>query len=229
MNKNNLYRSGSMSQVKKVYLVMKLSFVLLFAFTMQVSAHVEGQANVTVRVNQIEILKVLKAIETQADYHFLYNNSLKSLSHKIDVDMENVSVKDALDKIFLGTDLTYKMLDNNLIVILSNSNAPQDIKVTGKVTGENGEPLSGVSISVKGTPKGTATNNNGDFTITAGENATLVVSYIGYLSQEVPVNGQAIVNIKLLVSGKALDQVVVVGYGSYAPKTVFKEKRRFHM
>ncbi len=63
--------------------------------------------------------------------------------------MNDAGIKDVLDKLFVGTDLTYKMLENNLIVVLSNALAIQDIKVTGKITGENGEALTGVTVSCK--------------------------------------------------------------------------------
>ena len=115
---------------------------------------------------------------------------------------------------FAGTDLAYKMLDNNLIVVLSNTLAFQDIKITGKITGANGEPLSGVSVSLKGSTVGTTSDNNGNYTLTVPEKGTLVISYIGYQSQEIPVNSQSVINIKLAPSTKSMDEVVVIGYGS---------------
>jgi TonB-linked SusC/RagA family outer membrane protein len=98
-------------------------------------------------------------------------------------------------------------------------NAP--IKVTGKVTDQaTGETLVGVSILIKGTNVGAVTDINGKFTVTASENAVLVVSYIGYVTQEVPVGGKALLNIKLQSSSKGLNEVVVVGYGVQKKVTV---------
>ncbi|QEC75123.1 SusC/RagA family TonB-linked outer membrane protein [Mucilaginibacter ginsenosidivorax] len=98
-------------------------------------------------------------------------------------------------------------------------NAP--IKVTGKVTDQaTGETLVGVSILIKGTNVGAVTDVNGKFTITAAENAVLVVSYIGYTTQEVPVDGKPLLNIKLQSSSKGLNEVVVVGYGVQKKITV---------
>lgn len=98
-------------------------------------------------------------------------------------------------------------------------NAP--IKVTGKVTDQaTGETLVGVSILIKGTNVGAVTDINGKFTVTAAENAVLVVSYIGYTTQEVPVDGKPLLNIKLQSSSKGLNEVVVVGYGVQKKVTV---------
>ncbi|MDE3145523.1 MAG: TonB-dependent receptor plug domain-containing protein, partial [Bacteroidota bacterium] len=94
------------------------------------------------------------------------------------------------------------------------------IKVTGRVTGENNEPLSGVSVLIKGTNKGTSTDNNGIYTISADKTAVLAFSYIGYEAKEVPVQGEQVVNVKLALSAKILDQVVVVGYGTQKKSVV---------
>ena len=80
--------------------------------------------------------------------------------------------------------------------------------MTGKVTGPNNEPLFGVSVQVKGSNTGTSTDNAGEYSITAEENATLKFSYIGYVDKEVPVSGQNVVNVQLAVSDQQLDQVV---------------------
>jgi TonB-dependent starch-binding outer membrane protein SusC len=200
--------------VKKALLIMKLTGLLLLVGVLQVSATVHGQNKISLRLNQVEIGRVLSSIEKQSNYRFLYNNALKSIQQRISVDVRDSDIKDALNYVFLGTDLIYKMLENNLIVVLSASKALQDIQVTGNVTGENGEPLSGVSISIKGAARGTMTDNNGNFKLTAPEKGTLVISYISYQTQELEVNSQPVINIKLTQSTKALDQLVVVGYGS---------------
>ncbi|HXB42871.1 MAG TPA: TonB-dependent receptor [Puia sp.] len=193
---------------------MKLTFVVLLAGILQVSAKVSGQAKVSLKLNSTEIGKALKAIENQGEYRFLYNNNLKDIRQKISIDARAAEIKDVLNKMFIGTDLAYKILENNLIVVLSSAIALQDIKVTGKITGESGEPLSGVSVSVKGTSTGTTTDNAGAFTLTVPEKGTLVISYIGYVSQEIKVNSQPIIAVKLVASNKVMDEVVVIGYGT---------------
>jgi TonB-linked SusC/RagA family outer membrane protein len=214
MKNTERIKTNCFQTVKKALLVMKLTFVLMLAGILQVSANAKGQAKVSLNLNHVEIAKALRSIENQGDFRFLYNNNLKSLSQKIDVTLTAVGIQEALDKIFAGTDLSYKVLDNNLIVVLSSALVYQDIRVTGKVTGENGEALSGVSITLKGTSAGTTTDNNGNFNLVVPQTGTLVISYIGYQSQEIKVNNQAVFSISLVASKRALDEVVVIGYGS---------------
>jgi TonB-linked SusC/RagA family outer membrane protein len=91
----------------------------------------------------------------------------------------------------------------------------QDITVRGKVTdAQNSETLIGVSILVKGTTIGTQTDMNGDYSISAPTGGTLVFSYLGFISQEIAINGRTTINVPLAVSAQSLEQVVVVGYGT---------------
>ena len=161
---------------RKALLLMKLSFLLILAGSLQVSANVNGQTSISLKVNKVEISKVLKTIERQGTYRFLYNSRLNDMRNVINLDVSNASIGETLKKAFTGTDLTFKILDNNLVVVLSSTLAVQDITVTGKVTGDNGEALSNVSVTVKGTSRGATSDNNGTFTITTPEDATLVFS-----------------------------------------------------
>jgi TonB-linked SusC/RagA family outer membrane protein len=200
--------------IAKALITMKLIFLLIIAGVLQASANVNGQNKISLKLDQVQINQVLSNIEKQTNYRFLYNNQLKNLQQKVSVNINDEDVALALKTIFTGTDLTYKMLENNLIVVLSATLTVQDIQITGKVTSDSGDPLSGVSITIKGTSRGTATNNNGEFELTVPEDGILVISYIGYQTQEVAVKSQSVINIKMTQSEKPLDQVVVVGYGT---------------
>ncbi|OIR14171.1 TonB-dependent receptor SusC precursor [mine drainage metagenome] len=215
--KKNVPLRGSVhaNEFLKFLLVMKLAILLTLFTAYQVQASVFGQS-INVNAKQTEIKKILNSIERNGDVRFLYNYELASLKTKVDFKAENLPLTAALDKLFVNTELTYKILDNNLVVVLAKGNIAKFadvIKVTGKITGDNNEPLSGVSVLVKGTNKGTSTDNNGVYTISTDKNAVLVFSYIGYESKEVSVKGEQVVNVKLTLSAKILDQVVVVGYG----------------
>jgi TonB-linked SusC/RagA family outer membrane protein len=198
---------------RKALLLMKLSFLLILAGSLQVSANVNGQTSISLKVNKVEISKVLKTIERQGTYRFLYNSRLNDMRDVINLDVSNASIGETLKKAFTGTDLTFKILDNNLVVVLSSTLAVQDITVTGKITGDNGEALSNVSITVKGTSRGATSDNNGTFTITTPEDATLVFSYIGYSSQEIKVGSRSVIDVQLASSHQKMDDVVVIGYG----------------
>jgi len=193
---------------------MKLSMLLILLGILQAKADVRAQGSITLTVEQTEIAKVLNKIERGGEFRFLYNYDLPALKHKVNVHWENSDIREALSKLFVNTDLTYKILDHNLIVVMSGKPEWQAIRITGTITGDNNEPLAGVSVQVKGSSAGTSTDNKGAYSLTADTGAVLVFSSIGYTTKEVAVNGQNVVNVQLNTSNKALDQVVVIGYGT---------------
>ncbi|WP_431212988.1 TonB-dependent receptor plug domain-containing protein [Puia sp. P3] len=199
---------------------MKLSILFLLFGLLQAKADVRGQGSITLNMQQTEIAKVLNKIEKKGEFRFLYNYDLASLKKKVDVNFYNTDLKTALQHLFVGTDLTYKLLENNLIVVMAGGGIKQAIRITGTVTGTSGEPLAGVSVQVKGGVNGTSTGLKGEYSITAEENATLVFSYIGYADKEVPVSSKNVINVQLTAAEKKLDEVVVIGYGSQRRKDV---------
>lgn len=211
---------GRLRLLLKIIAIMKLSMLLILFSILQAKANVHAQGSITLNMQQAEIVKVLNKIEKKGEFRFLYNYDLSSLKKRVDVNFENTDLKTALQKLFTGTDLTYKVLDNNLVVVMAGGGVKQAIRITGTVTGPSGELLSGVTVQVKGGTNGTSTDNKGQFTLTADENATLVFSYIGYSDKEVAVSGRNVVNVQLAASDKKLDEVVVIGYGSQRRKDV---------
>ncbi|MBC7914531.1 MAG: SusC/RagA family TonB-linked outer membrane protein [Pyrinomonadaceae bacterium] len=110
-------------------------------------------------------------------------------------------------------------MQNNLVAIVPQGVIISDISVTGKVVDQANQPLIGASVKIKGVSQGgAATNVNGVFTINVPENAVLVITYLGYNTQEIPVNGRTTINITLKEDSKQLDEVVVIGYGTAAKK-----------
>src|SRR5882757_38613 len=209
---------GRLRLLFKLLVIMKLSILLILFGILQARADVHAQGSITLNMQQAEIAKVLNQIQKKGEYRFLYNYDLASLRKKVNVNFYNSDLKTALQNLFSGTDLTYKVLENNLVVVISSGTEKQPLRITGIVTGAAGEPLAGVSVRVKGVTTGTSTGNKGEYTLTAEENATLVFSYIGYADKEVAVNGQNVVNAQLMPSDKRLDEVVVIGYGSQRRK-----------
>lgn len=195
---------------------MKLSVILIMLFSFHAYADGYGQQKISLKLKKTEIVDILSTIEKQTNYRFLYNTQLNGLRQKIDLNVQDADLKQVLDQIFANTDLSYQFMQNNLVIIKGIDDNADDVKaiVTGTVTGENNTPLSGVSVQVKGTNKGTTTNAQGIFSINAEPADVLVFSYIGYESQEVVVAGKTEINITLVASNKQLDQVVVIGYGT---------------
>jgi TonB-dependent starch-binding outer membrane protein SusC len=202
----------------KVLLVMKLTSLLILFFTLNVSANGFGQEKINLRVKKTEIGGVLRSIEKQTTYRFLYNDKLEDIREKVSLNVKEASLPDVLSLLLGKTRLLYQVMDNNLIVIKEDPNAPPripDVVIRGKVTGEGGVPLGGVSVQVKGTTTGTTTNNDGNFTLTVTDaNVTLIISSVGYDQQEIALGGKTDINVALAVSVKIQDAVVVIGYGT---------------
>ncbi|HEX3023572.1 MAG TPA: TonB-dependent receptor plug domain-containing protein, partial [Chitinophagaceae bacterium] len=193
---------------------MKLTIALLLISLVQVSANGLSQS-ITLKLNNAELKKALFIIERKANCRFLYNDdAISSVNTKVTINVENTRVTNILNEIFAGTNLTYKLLDNHLIVLSAKENLIQDIKIKGKVSALSGESVPAATIRVKGTNVVISADANGNFSITAPENGTLVISSIGYNQIEIPVTGRTEINVILTASEKVLDQVVVVGYGS---------------
>jgi TonB-dependent starch-binding outer membrane protein SusC len=140
---------------------MKLVIVFILFSALQVKATPTMGQNISLKVTQTEIRKVLKTIENDGYYRFLYNSDLAGLKKKVDFTAQNLSITESLTNLFAGTNLSFRQLENNLIVILSVVEEENvNIKVTGKITGENGEALAGASVLERGTNNGTFTDNH---------------------------------------------------------------------
>ena len=199
----------------KVLLVMKLTVLLLLFFTLNVSATGFGQEKISLRVKKTEISGVLRSIEQQTNYRFLYNNNLEDIREKVSLNVKDAGISDVMNLLLERTKLLYQVMNDNLIVIKEDPNAPVDVTVRGRVTGEGGAALAGASVVIKGTNTGTSTNSEGNFSINVPDaNATLVISSVGYDLQEVALGGKTEVNVSLSLSTKVMDQVVVIGYGT---------------
>ncbi len=195
----------------KTLLVMKLVAVFLLVATFQVSANPTMGQTVNLSVKQTEIRKILKMIENEGDYRFLFNSKLKDLKKKVDFSANNLTINESLNSLFVGANLTYKTMDNNVILVMAAQNAK--IVVKGRVTGPDG-PVMGATVAEKGTRNGVATDANGYYTITVEDNATLVISSIGYETQEIAVAGRTSLDVSLTPSAVKGDEVVVIGYGT---------------
>lgn len=198
----------------KSLLIMKLAVVIILLTGLQVNATATLGQKVSLKTYRTEIKKVLKQIESEGHFRFLYNSDLKDLKTKVDFSAVNLTIEQSLAGLFAGTNLTYKQLGGNLIAVLSSDvRENARIKITGKVTGENNEALAGASVLEKGTNNGTFADNNGNFSFTVDNDATLVVSSIGYEPLEVKVGGRSVVDVKLKLAVQKMDEVVVIGYG----------------
>ncbi|MGZ3837389.1 MAG: SusC/RagA family TonB-linked outer membrane protein [Flavisolibacter sp.] len=197
---------------------MKLTCAFMLLFCLHVSAAGHTQDRVTLNLESTDLKKVLTEIQKKTTYRFLYNQAL--VNHKkVDVHVFEAEVPSVLNTIFSGIGIGYQILENNLIVLKAAANGEKievnSIIVRGKVTGLNGEALAGVSVTVKGTTIGAATDAGGNYTLNVPDgSATLVFSYVGYDSHEEAINGRTVINVSLTGSKSSLDEIVVIGYGT---------------
>ncbi|MFT4093903.1 MAG: TonB-dependent receptor [Niabella sp.] len=199
----------------KTLLVMKIAIAIVLITAFQVKAGNASGQGISLDLKNTDVRSVLMAIEKNSRYRFLYNFDLSGLRKKLDFNAKDASVNEVLNKLLDGNNLTYKKLNRNLIAILSTiESEKRQVQVRGKVTNASGEPLDGASVVEKGTTNGVITNNTGDFVITVGDGAVLVISAVGYQTQEVVVGNQTELYIKLAGVASNLDEVVVVGYGT---------------
>lgn len=214
--KKSITIARAMYALKKPLIIMKLTLILIVFSTFHSFAGANAQT-ITLNVDNKEIVKVLAAIEKQGDFRFVYNSGLKDLKQKVSVSFTNALIKDVLQQLFVGTNLTYQQMDNNLVAIRTNDakvTEQTDIKVSGKITNSSGEAVPSATVRVKGTSNGTSSGIDGTYEINAPENATLLFSSVGYEDAEVAVGGRTTIDVTLTSAVKLIEQIVVVGYGT---------------
>ncbi len=163
-------------------------------------------------INQT-VADVLDDIEAQTDFQFFYNSKLIDTNRRVSVDVKNVDVFVVLKQIFGNTNVTYKVVDKDVILTLASPDQGEHM-VTGVVKDQNGELIIGANVVEKGTTNGTVTDVDGRFSINVAPGATLLISYIGYKSLEIEVDNRQAYDIVLSEDSEALDEVIVIGYGT---------------
>jgi TonB-linked SusC/RagA family outer membrane protein len=222
----------------------KTFILLLTLIFLQVPASTFAQ-KITINVKSASLENVFKQLRRQSGYNFLYDIDLLEKAKPVTLSMKAAALGDVLRECFKDQPLTYVIDNNTVIVrplpaskkisaeeetvplqaadhtpTVSQAtpeinNAPKDVIVTGKITDAKGDPLQGVSVSLKGSNTGASSSNAGLYTIKiTGDRPLLIFSYVGYVTQEVPVIGRTRINITLAEEQLALTEVVVNGYTS---------------
>jgi len=168
-----------------------------------------------VHLTRTTVDEVMNYIEEHSDYTFLYNDKTVDRTRRVSVDNAAGDIRAILDAVFAGTDVRYDIRDNQIILSekRSQKQAGRDDMIAGRVTDQNGVPLVGVSILVKGSARGTTTDVSGRFVLRIEPGDVLVASYLGYESVEVAADSRTGVEIRMQESSKALDAVVVTALG----------------
>jgi TonB-linked SusC/RagA family outer membrane protein len=218
MKKAQINALFSTKSIKKILLIMKLTYLFAFINVLAVSAaagYSQG-SRLTLDMKDATIKEVLSEIENQTELSFIYKSDLINPEKKVNISVSDATIEQVLNKLFSNNEVYPRILDKSLIVLLPKELYPQQkVQVKGTVTdASTGNPLPGANITVKGTIVGVLTDAAGTFNIDAVDaNSVLIVSFIGYLTQELPLNGKTEVDVKLSIDVAKLEEVVVIGYG----------------
>ncbi|MPR35244.1 TonB-dependent receptor [Salmonirosea aquatica] len=229
----------SLTPKRLLYRIVQISLlqitIALLCSGITLATSVKGQGlldrKVSVQATGQSLSQVLASLEKSAKVKFSYNSRTVDLRRPVTIKASNEPLADVLNRILTPLKINFLQVSNRIVLrnevaenlkILTRVpalsipvNIPLDFNVSGKVTDESGEGLPGVSVVVKGTQRGTTTNQEGLYTVAAPDGqGTLVFSFVGYLSQEVAINNRAQINLSLSVDTKALNEVIVVGYGT---------------
>lgn len=219
MNKKLIKVSNALllTEFKHIFRVMKLTSLFgVLCVSSAFAINVNSQSlRVNIHANQKQAKEVIKQIEEQTDYLFVYNHDKVNLNNTVTIQANNETVAEVLNQMFAGTDIIYAMQGNNILLMQKDAVVQQSGKVvTGTIVDPSGMPVIGANVMVKGTTNGTITDMDGKFSLEVEVGATLQISYIGYANQEIKVGNQKTLSITLKEDSKALEELVVVGYGT---------------
>ena len=219
----------NLCQTIKMDLKMKLSLLVLLTttFALQANSSYSQTAKVTLDMKDVSVAEVIDEIESQSEFKFIFNTRAVDLERKVSFKFKKKNINPILKHLFSKVDTDYVI--NNRKILLRRTQktdlskdkedksaiTTQESQVSGTVTDELGGPLPGASIVEKGTTNGTQSDFDGNFSITVtNSEAVLVISYIGYATQEILVANQTQIAVSLQPDAAALSDVVVVGYGT---------------
>ena len=209
--------------LKRTIKIMKLTVLMLAVCLSSVVASTYAQtATLNVSAKNETLEKVLKQIEKQSEFLFFYNLEEINKNEKISINEKNANIQTVLDAIAAKTGLKYTIKDRHIVLTseaapASTATTQQNRKVTGTVSDAFG-PVAGANVIQKGTTNGTTTDMDGNFSIEVPANATLQISFIGYIPQDIVVKNQNVINVLLKEDTQALEEVIVVGYGTMKKK-----------
>ncbi|WP_232516354.1 SusC/RagA family TonB-linked outer membrane protein [Chitinophaga caeni] len=213
------------TMVKKILIAMKLTVLLIIGFCLQLSASTSAQT-ITFSGRHIAFKQIFNVIEKQTDYVVFYKKELLKSAKPISIQADNMPLKQFLELSMQNQDFSFEISDKTIILkdkIKTESPATatagnntvtflKDKERSGTVKDKKGNPVPGVSVHIKGTNKGTATDAEGKFTLQASDEDVLIFSFIGYKTLEVAVKDKSSFNISLEENVSGLNEVVVTGY-----------------
>lgn len=221
---NRVYHLCSLKFTLKMKLT--LLFGVLSFFQLQAFSSYAQNTKVSLNFNKVAIDHVFKEIESQTEFKFFYNIVDLDVQRIVTIKVRRKNIFNVLKQLFKDSDISYKVVDRQIVLTRVKSKEQSAVPiidldevlqsvVSGTITDKDGTPLPGASIVEKGTINGTQTDFEGNFTLeVSNPDAVLLITYIGFETQEIPVDGKSTINVSLNPSVSSLDEVVIVGYGT---------------
>lgn len=209
---------------KQIFRIMRITtFLLITCVLCSYAGNSYSQSTkVSLSMDNVQLETILNEIEHQTQYLFIYNNQV-NIDKKVSIEAKNEAVNNVLNKLLKNTNINYKLEGTHIILSNVPSKTNSDIsvsaqqqaqKITGTVVDATGEPIIGANIRIKGKDTGTITDLDGNFSLEAAPNSVIEITYIGYQKAEATVSNQTHLRITLVEDSKALDEVVIVGFGA---------------
>ncbi len=237
MNKHYIEGKKSFNNLLHVLRIMRITLFFLFFGILFSSAANSFSQEFTFNLKSASIREICKQIENGSDYVFVFSdNSEKMIDQKVNIDANAKNVAEILDAVLSNTGLTFEILDKQIVIYESGKTIsakvpehkipeaiiqqPAKKQITGRVVDAQGEAIIGANIIEVGTTNGTVTDLDGNFSLSVEPDATIRISYIGYLEQNINTAGRASFDIILLEDTQSLEEVVVIGYGTQKKATV---------
>ncbi len=204
-------------------------YLLLFVFcflvaALQAKSPVYGQAKTfTVSLKNVTLKEVISYVEKNSQYVFFFKPEVINQSTQISVSLKNATVKQLLDKVSEQANIVYEMKERQIVLkekkVSEQSVSQKKRLLQGLVKDEQGNPIIGASIQLKNTGTGVITDLDGLFQIqVTNKNSVIVISYIGYVTQEISVGDRSSITVQLKEDTKSLEEVVVTAFGATQKK-----------
>lgn len=202
----------------KSFRIMKLSVVFSFLLAAQLyaGASYSQTTSLSLSLKNVTVEQALDQIEKETGFSFLFRDNTVDVNRIVNLKVNRGDINHILSQIFKNTNVEYQIVDKQIILsekAMTASVQQQNRTITGIVTDNLGEPIIGANITIKGTTIGTVTDIDGNFSLEVPASATITISYIGYLTKDIPVGNNSRIAVKLAEDTQNLDEVVVVGYG----------------
>lgn len=207
------------SFLHKLLRIMRITLIMIIAsaLTTLAAESYSQSARVSLDLKNVSVKDVLKQIENQSEFFFIYNNELIDVNRKVSARFDEQQIGKILNILFEDQDVEVTVVDRKIVLapvtLIASSQQQRDL--SGTVSDNGGVPLPGVTVVIKGTTTGTITDNSGRYSLrNVPQNSVLVFSFVGMRTLEVNSGAQAVLNVTLLEETIGIEEVVAIGYGT---------------